>query len=248
VYDTDQATQLSFYVEKWDTTNKNAVIWIKVPSIPASATKDIYLKFNHGRTSYLSNPDPVFLFFDDFDGTALDTTKWDYNIATGSITVSGGKARLQGSIRIMSKTSLSGNWQFEAIINFPTGVWTSRQRPQLLNASNGSIVGFDYGVFGYTITRLGVFWNGDPGINVPADTDLTFILRYYNGVFYWIILRPDGSTVYINSATPSSTPVKQANIVGDYPSTTVLGGMDILRVLARKYVSPEPSTSYTRII
>jgi len=248
VYDTDQATQLSFYVEQWDTTNKNAVIWIKVPSIPASSKKDIYLKYHPGRTSYLSNPDAVFLFFDDFDGSALDTTKWDYAIATGSITVSGSKARMQGSARIMSKTSLSGNWQFEAIINFPSGVWSRRQRTQLHNSSNCNIVSFDYGVFGYTATWLEVYWNGYPGINVPADTNLTFILRYYNGVFYWIILRPDGSTVYSNSATPSSTPIKLTNIVGDHPSTSQLGGMDILRVLARKYVSPEPSTSYTRIV
>jgi hypothetical protein len=246
VYDTDQATQLSFWVEQWDPTNKNAIVWIKVPSIPASATKDIYLKFNPGRTSYLSNPDAVFLFFDDFDGSALDTTKWDYAIYTGSITVSGGKVRIQGYAYIMSKTSLSGNWQFEAMVNFPSGVASSRQRIQLLNVNNGGIVGFDYGLFDADGSTLLVYWNGNIGRLIPQNQNIMHYSRYYNNIFYWIWQNLQGQNLYSNSATPLSTPVKIWFRIGE--STTTLGGIDIYYVRARKYVSPEPTTSYSRIV
>jgi len=66
-YDTDKATLLNHFVEEFDTTNKNAKIWIKVPLIPANSTKTIYLKINTSRTTDLSNGENVFDFFDDFD-------------------------------------------------------------------------------------------------------------------------------------------------------------------------------------
>lgn len=66
-YDEDQTTLLKHWVEEWDITNHNAKIWIKVPSIPGSATKTIYLKINPTRTEDLSNGEDTFDFFDDFD-------------------------------------------------------------------------------------------------------------------------------------------------------------------------------------
>ena len=76
-YDEDQETLLSHYVEEWDTTNNNAKIWIKIPQIPASSTKKIYLKINKARTEDLSNPEQTFDFFDDFSG---DLSKWIGNL------------------------------------------------------------------------------------------------------------------------------------------------------------------------
>jgi len=75
-YDTDKSTLLNHFVEEFDTTNKNAKIWIKVPSIPANSTKTIYLKINKSRTTDLSNPDNVFDFYDDFEDGVIDETKW----------------------------------------------------------------------------------------------------------------------------------------------------------------------------
>jgi hypothetical protein len=85
VYDSDQTTQIPFWVEKWDTTNKNAVIWIKVPTIQASSKKDIYLMYNPPRTTYLSNKANVLDFYDDFD---VDLSKW--NILGGTWTLENG--------------------------------------------------------------------------------------------------------------------------------------------------------------
>jgi len=112
VYDTDKATELSYWIEEWDTTNNNAKIWIKVPSIPASGTKTIYMSIDPSRTEDASNGDATFIFFDDFEGTSLDTSKWNTNIGSGgSITVSGGEVDLyapssSGRTEIYTKTSI----------------------------------------------------------------------------------------------------------------------------------------------
>lgn len=75
-YDDDGKTPLNFYVEEWDTVNKNAKIWVKIPLIPANSIKYIYLKYNPRRTTSLSNGDNTFLFFDNFSGATINTTKW----------------------------------------------------------------------------------------------------------------------------------------------------------------------------
>jgi len=78
-YDSDKTTLLNHYVEEWDDVNFNARIWIKIPLIPANATKKIYLKVNTSRTTDLSDPHSVFDVFDDFeDGVIPD----DYKIKT----------------------------------------------------------------------------------------------------------------------------------------------------------------------
>jgi hypothetical protein len=248
VYDTDQATQLSFYVEKWDTTNKNAVIWIKVPSIPASGVKNIYLKYNPTRLSYLSNPYAVFDFYDVFPGSSLDTTKWESLVASGGITVSNGICRLSTSCQIRSKTSLSGSFQFELIINIPSGVNCYRQRTYLYDVNNNRVTPFDHGYFSSNNITVYIFWNAFTTTVVPVNTDLTVFLRFLNGVFYWTVYKPDGTILYQNSTSVSYIPVKVCLGVGDYPSTTNPGTLDVKMVRAYKYVSPAPTLTLSRIV
>jgi len=94
-YDSDKASLLNHFVEEFDTINKNAKIWIKVPSIPANASKIIYLKINTSRTEDLSNPYNVFEFYDDFEGDALNTDIWyvsspDYSVSNSILRINQG--------------------------------------------------------------------------------------------------------------------------------------------------------------
>jgi len=77
LFDDDKTTPLSYWIEEWDTTDHNARIWAKVPSIPASSTKIIYISVDQTRTEDESNGENTFLFFDDFDGEELDLDKWE---------------------------------------------------------------------------------------------------------------------------------------------------------------------------
>jgi len=69
IYDSDQTTPLSYWIEEWDIANNNARIWVKVPSIPAGSKKYIYISIDTSRTTDASNGKDVFLFFDDFESS-----------------------------------------------------------------------------------------------------------------------------------------------------------------------------------
>jgi len=68
------------WVEEFDPVNNKAVIWVKVPQIPANGTVKVLIKVNPTRTEDLSNPNAVFDFYDDFDD--LDIS--DYTQVEGS--------------------------------------------------------------------------------------------------------------------------------------------------------------------
>jgi len=96
----DGATLLNYWIESISgtTPNQTATIWIKFDSIGTSATKFYMYYGNAGASSY-SNGDNTFLFFDHFEGTSLDSNKWDSLIGTGgSITVSSSIVKLRISI------------------------------------------------------------------------------------------------------------------------------------------------------
>ena len=69
LFDSDKETSLSYWIEQWDTTNHNAKIWVKVPSIPGSASKDIYISVDPDRTTDNSSIDDTFI--DDISNAQL---------------------------------------------------------------------------------------------------------------------------------------------------------------------------------
>ncbi|MCK4613178.1 MAG: DUF2341 domain-containing protein, partial [Thermoplasmata archaeon] len=68
-------TELSHWRESY-TASSSAVFWVKVPSIPASTTTDIYMYYGNPSASSASDGDATFEFFDDFEGISLDSNKW----------------------------------------------------------------------------------------------------------------------------------------------------------------------------
>lgn len=66
--------QLWFWVGEFDYTNKIAKIWVRLPE----NSEELNIAFGNEKASesVYNNGDNVFEFFDDFDGTELDTNKW----------------------------------------------------------------------------------------------------------------------------------------------------------------------------
>ena len=79
--DSDGTTLLSYWIESGINTASTKV-WVKVPSIPASSTKTIYLYYGNPNAVSASNGDATFDFFDDFNDGTVDTSKWDVGTAT----------------------------------------------------------------------------------------------------------------------------------------------------------------------
>jgi hypothetical protein len=72
--DEDNSTQLPYWIETGTMNTTATNIWIKVPSIPAGATKNIYMYYGNDLAVWSSYADFVFDFFDDFD--TFDSSLW----------------------------------------------------------------------------------------------------------------------------------------------------------------------------
>ena len=88
--DDDGQTELDYWTEKY-TASTSATVWVEVTD-DLNTTQAIYMYYGNSTVSSLSDGDATFLFFDDFTGEAINSTKW--NITQGTepddVDVSGG--------------------------------------------------------------------------------------------------------------------------------------------------------------
>lgn len=85
-----QEEEIPYWIENY--TADNATVWVKVPVLNRSVSLYTY----YGNDSYTdaSSPEDVFLFFDDFEGSSLNTSKWTTYGSVGSYDVSKGYLNL----------------------------------------------------------------------------------------------------------------------------------------------------------
>jgi len=78
--------QLWFWVGEFDYTNKKAKIWVKLPE----NSEELNIAFGNEKASesLYNNGENTFEFLDDFEGTELDTSKWQVTKADYSYSVS----------------------------------------------------------------------------------------------------------------------------------------------------------------
>jgi len=74
---------LSYWVQTY-TVASTATVWMKVPLI-SPPTTPIYMYYGNPSASSASDGDATFEFFDDFEGTSLDTNKWVHNGGSYSV-------------------------------------------------------------------------------------------------------------------------------------------------------------------
>jgi parallel beta-helix repeat protein len=76
--DNDGVTELCYWIENYN-ENENAVVWVKVPSIPANDNHTIYMYYGNLVAGTESNGSAVFEFFDNFDNsTKFSTVMYPY--------------------------------------------------------------------------------------------------------------------------------------------------------------------------
>jgi len=242
VYDEDGKTLLKFWVEEWDPNNYKAKVWIKVPSIPASSTKKIYLKANLERAEPLSNRAET---FDDFDDFSTDTLANYVQIDTGW-SISNGILKSPGSQGFICKLmTLNRNYALRARI--------------YVNGSDAGL-GFIWGTEGGSEGSVnGYIANHHPDSSHP---EWSVVRRYVDGGATSIADLPTvGSGWYImevrvtpNKVIALRNGTKDAEAEDTYfsqlqgigfrqkASTDAVDWWDL-----RKYVEPEPSVTYTKL-
>jgi len=81
-----------------------AYVWIKIPEIPANGQAMVYVYYgNTTAVTSESDGDAVFEFFDDFEGTSLNTSKWvayadDYAVSNSILRINKGGIELTSAL------------------------------------------------------------------------------------------------------------------------------------------------------
>ncbi len=125
-FTTDSGYPLYYWIQELDTSNENGVIWVKINSIPAEANVTICMHYG-GTNPYRSynNPEKTFLFFDDFNGSSINQSKWNVH---GNPVVSNGILQLSGYYQVGNNIYGNATW-----------IWTKQNFPTsyevILNAS-----------------------------------------------------------------------------------------------------------------
>jgi hypothetical protein len=155
---------LRYWIEEFDAGSKRARIWVAVPLIPANGEAKVTMWYGNPGAASESDGEAVFEFFDDFEGTHIDESKWHVNCGTPS--VSHGVLSLSGECILSEKTEAFGyNYIFESFskvsdtgseprsflrsTNCPTatdgsdrfefGSWTDKNKMKLENVDDGAV-------------------------------------------------------------------------------------------------------------
>ncbi len=92
-YDPRTSSILPYWIESWDPVAQEAVIWVRIPNIPASSETTILLYYGNPSATSRSCGPCTFEFFDDFDDG--DISDWVAYDATITDTVFDGRNTLE---------------------------------------------------------------------------------------------------------------------------------------------------------
>jgi gliding motility-associated-like protein len=133
----ESGVALAFWIENDTYSATDTRLWVKVDNVPASSTADIYLFYGNSSATSLSNGDDTFELFDDFDGAAINGSKWNTCDNGGTISVSG------GNVTFSSAAVASQKAVIESVNTFSTPVFIESD---VLSVSNGqAFMGFHNG-------------------------------------------------------------------------------------------------------
>jgi hypothetical protein len=243
--DSDGVTLLNYWIESGIGTN-NTRIWVKVPSIPPSSKKTIYLYYGNPSATSLSNGDDTFDFFDDFLGTSLDTTKWLLNrwYGTGSYsaTVSNGYVRIYAgsstTAGIVSKKGFSFPFIMEGSYRKVADVENWHGIVQDPNGSDSDWVrhGYSYSTYYYQKRTAGTTTTYQYFSRTPP-TSFTRIKVIWTSTFSKYF-EADSQVNTITTQNRWNTGTNYIQLF-EYSGGTA----DYDYVFVRKYTDPEPTTS-----
>ncbi|RLI41567.1 hypothetical protein DRO69_11410, partial [Candidatus Bathyarchaeota archaeon] len=240
----------------WKESDGN--FWVKVPSIP-NGTKTIYVYYGNSQATSDSNGDAVFEFFDDFEGTEVDTAKWNIIGTTSNISISGSLLDVYISEHI--ENGRIANGLVASSYEMPSGtIIEAKTKGDSTRRNHWVAVGAtgDYGSIApnWAYTEKGFTWYQNTSYDMITDSysasrDYTTTSVTYSKWHEYRIDYIDSNTLkfYIDGT------LKATHTGDSVPSTSrkpELGGDDFSDVnyhikydwiRVRKYTSTEPTAS-----
>ncbi|WP_081452218.1 DUF2341 domain-containing protein [Thermococcus barophilus] len=253
----ENCNPMNFWVEKWDTNTKQAVIWVNV-TIPANSQITIAIYFDSNGVETLGDPDKVFDFYDDFEGSSLDTTKWTTN--TNQYSLENGLIKMWGNWNnqyyINTLKSFAPNviiegvwrlggytyWRGRRIFSYDTDLTIGLVPSETSTWLDDSAIyawydGYDYNLNPWNYKTLRIYGSYIPNLQQIQSTDWqNFEIIYTNTqIQFWDSYT---NTWLIGSVYPPLSSF-HLQIAADTDSDTRYGYIDWIRV--RKY-APTPPT------
>jgi len=237
--------KLPYWIEKWDSQNEQAKVWVKVPKIPANGSVDLYIYYGSPTAESESNGEAVFEFFDDFEGDSLDTSKWD--------TTGGGTIQVQNGI-LSIYSGIQRGWEgIYSKQTFTEGT-VLRLKSKMDNANpgvsgHGKNIGFSQRLFESDQDEATFDWNSatgkymttttNDGVCNTKDSPLSF-LNWFIGEIHYIsqsLVRFYGDDTLLNEHTTE---------IPDEPmpvsiSSAGSGYSYVDWIAVRKYAEQEPT-------
>ena len=158
----ENGKELTHWIEEWDYSSNKAIIWVKVPRIPANGETRLLMYYNNPSAIEVNNGEATFNFFDDFDGTEIDESKWHINY--GKPSVSDSVLSLNGDCIVSEKVEAFGyDYIFESFSkvsdtgNLPRSLLRSTNDYNILDANDR----FEFGSWENTDEMLLVTLNDE---------------------------------------------------------------------------------------
>ncbi|MDO8488384.1 MAG: DUF2341 domain-containing protein [bacterium] len=270
VTDSDGTTLLYHWIEQGSAACNTSTtkIWAKTPSISTSGTT-VYIYYGNSSASNTEDGSNVFLLWDDFSGSSLNTSKWtDIERGTsGSVTITGGEALLAPTFTTTSASAI------QTVGTYTNGIAMVVRRKyaggnsyQHMSFGAGAVSDSDScGTCWWEITLLSGYkmlynanGNSANGIyRIPSSSGRTSLSSgastlfstsysvhqmYYdsNGTFKWIA---DGTTYYLSTDTTFLSTNKTFLIAQGQHTSSSAGPAYLDWAFVRKVTSTEPSAA-----
>ncbi len=251
----DSATLQNYWIETGTMNTTATRIWFKAGSL-ISGDNTFYLYYGNPSAIAASNGDNVFTFFDDFNGSAVDATKWIVDDATG-ISVSGGSLNAtNNNAKLRSQWSYAGTpviQETQAIFNtefsvphYVTygGFWSSgsdgisfiRYRPNTFMPAPEDGYFIPENILPYSNTN-----------SVPLGTEFLSRASVISGTQVAAQTINYSTSALINDQTHTNTVSNGERILlvraPHDASTNAAGNMSIRFVRVRQYTASEPTAN-----
>ena len=232
--------QLYFWIEEFDYSGKYAVIWVKVEA----GTSELYIIYGNANAllSTYNDGEQVFEFFDGFEGTELNTNKWEYGGKAGTWKLEVSNSILElygnnGAVWIKSIQSFDYPIIVRAkVMDLSTFDSANKTRNRYISSViNQNPFGSDCGVFDDPDhPAIQLFWQGSY-TGIKANTDVWQISEEIfipNQLFRW--KRPEWN----KQGSTSLTSIQLQYGVGDYGATSRCGHIKFDFIAVAKLTDP----------
>ena len=230
-------TKLSYWIEEWNPSG-NSTIWVNVTQ---NRTDTIYIYYGNPSAESESNGTSTFVFFDDFEGSALDTAKWV--VEEQEPTIQNSICRVVGGNSVEAiRTKISFDPPFIVHFYMKPDSWSAGDWDSgiAIGQSTTNLLGFTDDARGNYLAIMRLWWSLTDDISISRSDYSTFheyqvIMTSTGSIFKDLT---DGRT---NNDDYSRSYSGYLWLVNDNENGNNKGYYD--RVFVRKYASPEPKAT-----